>query len=171
MIVSLMAAAALMGAGDPDGVIVTAPNGQGAPPVAAEAPAPQTPPRQSAAHGLTTDEQIERWIAERREADESLPYAGIEPEDDRQMHGEFSVGVGTGGYRSYGGAVSLPLGRDGRLELRYRDVENDPYGRYYDPYGYDGPYGWGADAVDGWGHYRVPLRGDARVRQELVNPR
>lgn len=170
MIVSLMAVAVLMGAGDPDGVIVTAPNGIGAPPVAAEEPAVQTPPRQSAAHGLTTDEQIEAWIAARREADESLPFEG-EPVDDRQVHGEFSVGIGTGGYRAYGGAVSLPIGRSGRLELQYRDVENDPYARYYSPYSYDGRYGWGADAVDGWGHYRVPPQGATAVRRELLDPR
>ena len=127
MIASLIAMAALIGAGDPDGVIVTAPNGQGSPPVAVEAPAPDAPPRQSAAHSLTTDEQIERWIAARREADASLPFEG-EPIDDRQVHGEFSVGVGTGGYRSYGGALSVPIGREGRLELRYRDVENERRG-------------------------------------------
>ena len=171
MIVSLMAVAALMGAGDPDGVIVTAPNGQGSPPVAAEAPVVQTPPRQSAAHGLTTDEQIEAWIAARREADDSLPFEG-EPVDDRQVHGEFSVGVGTGGYRAYGGSVSLPVGRDGRVDLQYRQIENDPYGRRYDPYGgYDAWRGWGADVVDGWGHYRAPPRGAAAIQPELVNPR
>lgn len=156
MIMSLMAVAALISASDPEGVIVTAPNGIGAPPVAAAEAVLQAPPRQSAAHGLTTDEQIERWIAERREADETLPFKG-EPIDDRQVHGEFSVGVGTGGYRSYGGAVSLPVGREGRLELRYRDVDNDPYGRYYSPYGYDGLYG-------------AP-QGATAVQQELVNPR
>lgn len=171
MIVSLMAVAVLMGAGDPDGVIVTAPNGIGAPPVAAAEPVQPTPPRQSAAHGLTTDQQIEQWIAARREADESLPYEGVEPEDDRQVHGEFSVGVGTGGYRAYGGAVSLPIGRSGRLELQYRDVENDPYARYYSPYGYDGRYGWGADAVDAWGHYPAPPQGASAVQRELVDPR
>lgn len=168
MIVTLMAVAALIGVGDPDGVIVTAPNGQGAPPVAAEAPAVQTPPRQSAAHGLTTDEQIEQWIAARREADESLPFEG-EPVDDRQVHGEFSVGIGTGGYRSYGGAVSVPIGRSGRLDLQYRDVENDPWGRHYDLYGDDDA--WSTDALDARGHYRVPLRGTRAVEPQLVNPR
>ena len=166
MIASLMAVAALMGAGDPDGVIVTAPNGQGAPPVAAEVPVVEAAPRQSVAHGLSTDEQIEAWIAARREADESLPFEG-EPVDDRQVHGEFSVGIGTGGYREYGGAVSLPIGRSGRLELQYRDVENDPYARYYRPYDSE----WGADVVDGWGHYRVPPQGATAVRRELVDPR
>lgn len=168
MIASLMAMAALWGAGDPDGVIVTAPNGQGSPPVAVEAPAADAPPRQSAAHGLTTDEQIERWIAARREADASLPFEG-EPVDDRQVHGEFSVGVGTGGYRSYGGALSVPIGREGRLELRYRDVENDPWARHHDLY--DGYDGWGADAFDARGHYRVPQRGPRAVEPDLVNPR
>ncbi|MES2834140.1 MAG: hypothetical protein V4707_05475 [Pseudomonadota bacterium] len=161
MITSLMAAAALMGAGDPDGVIVTAPNGMGASPVAAEAPVVQMPPRQSAAHGLTTDEQIEAWIAARREADDSLPFEG-QPVDDRQVHGEISVGIGTGGYRAYGGSVSLPVGERGRVDLHYSQVENDPYARYYryDPY-------WDQEASgEPWGYRQAAEEAPAPPRPD-----
>lgn len=169
MIVSLMAMAALMGAGDPDGVIVTAPNGIGAPPVAAEEPVVQAAPRQSVAHGLSTDEQIEAWIAARREADDSLPFEG-EPLDDRRIHGEFNVAVGTGGYRAHGGSVSVPVGREGRIELHYQDVQNDPYHRrYFGPYG--GLDGWDPDFVDAWGTDRAPPQGATAVRRERIDPR
>src|SRR5690606_10233312 len=50
-------------------------------------------------------------------------------------------GVGTGGYRSYGAAVSMPLGETGTLNLSFRQVENGfGYGGY--GYGHDG-YGYG----------------------------
>lgn len=140
MILGMMAAAALMGAGDPDAIIVTAPEGRGAPPVAVEQPAQDPAPRQSVAHGLTTDAQIEQWIARRREADPGLHFGEI-IEDDGKIHGEISVAVGTGDYRDYSGAVSVPVGNGGRLDLQYRQTENDhysPYDRYYDD-GYYGP--------------------------------
>src|SRR3990167_2267 len=57
------------------------------------------------------------------------------PQDDRQMHGMVEAGIGTGGYRSYGAAVSLPVGENGRLDLAYREGRNQPWG-----YGYGGGY-------------------------------
>lgn len=140
MILGMMAAVALMGAGDPDAIIVTAPEGRGAPPVAVEQTVQDPQPRQSVAHGLTTDEQIEQWIAQRREADPGLPFGPV-VEDDGKIHGEVSVAIGTGDYRDYSGAVSLPLASGGRLDLQYRQTENDRlsvYDRYYDD-GYYGP--------------------------------
>ncbi len=56
------------------------------------------------------------------------------------MHSEVDVGIGTGGYRSYGAAVSLPIGENGRLNLSYRQVENG-YGYGYGGYG---GYGYGS---------------------------
>src|SRR5690606_30006232 len=91
-------------------------------------------------HGLTTDEQIARWLAARSAdsapADESPAWR-----DDRKMHGEFNVGFGTGGYRDYGAAVSLPIGDSGRLDVSVRQVENGyPYGYGY---GYGRGHGYG----------------------------
>jgi len=161
MIVSLMAMAVLMGASDPDGVILTAPTGTGVattaetvvetrsdvPEAVSDADAAAAM-RQSVAHGLTTDEQIARWVAARREdAARTTPFAG-EPEDDRQMHGEVWAGIGTGGYRDYGAAVSLPLGETGRLDIRIEQTKNDFRRRYY-PYGQD-PYQ--VDYLTPWGH-------------------
>lgn len=136
----LILAAALL-AMDPDGVVVTAPATTvdleaTAQPVAAST---EGATQDAVPHGLTTDEQIDRWIVGRSTADKPWAEAARESVDDRKPHGEFSVSLGTGGYRDYGVAVSLPLGENGRLDLQYRQVENGyPYGGYGG--GYDNPY-------------------------------
>ena len=137
---ALMLAAALM-VGDPDGVVATAPatsvdlGATARPPAASTAGATQ----EAVPHGLSTDQQINRWVAARSTADGPWRETAGESVDDRQMQGEVSVGIGTGGYRDYGVAVSLPLGEHGRLDLSYRQVENGyPYGGY--GHGYGNPY-------------------------------
>ena len=144
---ALMMAAALLAA-DPDGVVVTAPattvdlNAVVQPLAASTEGATQG----AVPQGLSTDQQIDRWIAARSTAEKPWGEAASEPVDDRKMHGEVSFGIGTGGYRDYGVAVSLPLGENGRLDLRYRQVENGfpygghgyGYGRGYDPLYFDG---------------------------------
>ena len=136
----LMTAALL--AADPDGIVVTAPattvdlNAVVQPLAASTEGAAQD----AVPHGLSTDQQIDRWIAARSTADKPWAGADLEPVDDRQPHGEVSVGIGTGGYRHYGAAVSLPVGEHGRLDLSYRQVENGfsyGYGRSYDPLYFD----------------------------------
>lgn len=137
---ALILTAALL-ASDPDGVVATAPATKvdleaSTQPIAAST---EGATQDAVPHGLTTDEQIDRWIAGRSTADRPWAEAANAPAVDRKMHGEFSVTVGTGGYRDYGAAVSLPVGEHGRLDLSYRQVENGyPYGRYGS--GYDSPY-------------------------------
>lgn len=140
--IALLLAAGLMASPDPDGVIATA--NRDLPPLTAEvAPTTESLPQAvqaQAAHGLTTDQQISQWLA--AAAETPAPYSLIEePRDDRQVHGMVSAGIGTGGYRDYAASVSLPLGDSGRLDLHYRQTENDRYG--YGPYDYDpfSPYG------------------------------
>jgi opacity protein-like surface antigen len=141
---ALMMAAALV-AGDPDGVVATAP----ATTVDLTAVTrPVAPSAEHAAqqaaepHNLTTDQQIDRWLESRDPA--ATPYSGQRaerPVDDRKMHGEFTAGIGTGGYTDYGMAVSLPIGENGRLALSYRQTQNGLYG-----YGYRfGDYGLGGN--------------------------
>lgn len=134
VISALMVAAVLMG-GDPDGVVATAPattvdltavN----PPVAASAEGAA----QQAVEpdNLTTDQQIDHWL-ESRDPD-ATPYSGQRAErpiDDRKMHGEFTAGIGTGGYTDFGMAVSMPIGENGRLAISYRQTENGLYGYGY----------------------------------------
>ncbi len=150
LITTLMMAAALSVApafGDePDGVISTAPETSVS--LDATATAPTAPTVQGAAqqaseaHGLTTDEQIDRWIAARSPDEKPYSSDSLRLADDRKMHSEVDVGIGTGGYRSYGAAVSLPIGENGRLNLSYRQVENG--------YGYGG-YGYGGRGYGGYG--------------------
>lgn len=128
---ALMLAGTLL-ASDPDGVVATAPAASvdlnaTARPVA---PSVEGAALQAAPHGLSTDQQIDRWIAARSTADGGWAEAA-RPADDRKPHGEVSFGIGTDGYRDYGAAVSLPLGETGRLDIRYRQVENGyPYAVY-----------------------------------------
>lgn len=138
-------AAALLLAGDPDGVIATAPETPvlletGSAPVA---PSVQGAAQEAAPHGLTTDQQIDRWLAARDPT--SAPFAeGPGPVDDRKVHGEFSAGIGTEGYRDYGAAVSFPIGESGRLDFSWRQVENG-YG-----------YRYGQGYYRGWAEPGVP---------------
>ena len=138
MVVSGLILAAALLASDPDGVVVTAPATTvdleaTAQPVAAST---EGATQDAVPHGLSTDQQIDLWIASRSTADKPWGEAAREVADDRKPHGEVSFGIGTGGYRDYGVAVSLPIGENGRLDLRYRQVENGyPYGGYGGGYG------------------------------------
>jgi len=150
MLISLLAATALMGASDPDGAISTAPKGTQAVLVGAEAPVgPEVPSvsgQQITPHGLSTDQQIERWVGQRAEArkpfaDDSDPWAS---RDDRKMHSEFSATIGTNDFSAYSAAVSIPVGENARINLSYTRINNG-YGYNsgaYDGYSY-GPGGFG----------------------------
>jgi hypothetical protein len=146
---ALMLAAALT-ASDPDGIVATAP----ATVVDLSATARPTAPsvegaaQEAVPHGLSTDEQIERWMAARSIAGKPWAEAVADSPDDRKMHGEVSFGIGTGGYRDYGVAMSLPVGEHGRLDVRYRQVENGyPHGGHGHGYGYGEPYSDGGGYV------------------------
>lgn len=119
-----------------DAVIATAP-ADIAPSTMSAIAAPETsaPGAQERGDELTTAEQIERWLSRSRDADAQGALAGPWPEpfDDRQVHGSFSVGVGTGGYNSLAGSVSTPAGEHGRLDLHFSRSEGDRY------YGWGGP--------------------------------
>ena len=126
---------------DQDGVVATAPATSvvldgGAAPVA---PLVGGGSQETTPHGLSTDQQIAQWLSARAPA--PAPGADSSPwRDDRKPHGEISVGVGTGGYRDYAAAVSLPIGEGGRLDISVSQSKNDPHayryghGASYDPY-------------------------------------
>lgn len=154
LITALLMTAALTGlqaagepTGEPDSVVATAPAtsvaldaiaGPVAPPVGSTS---QTAFQAGDAHGLSTDQQISQWLAARAPDPSSRGDAPLW-RDDRKVHGEVSVGVGTGGYRDYGAAMSVPFGENGRLDLSIRQVENGyPYGYGYGDHG----YGYGAE--------------------------
>lgn len=147
MTVSVLLMIAALGMGEPDGVVATAPATSVDLDATIQPLAPSTDGATQSAvpHGLSTDEQIDRWIAGRSADDK--PYAETSGgaldafEDDRKPHGEVSVSIGTGGYRDYAAAVSLPVGENGRLDISYRHVENGyGYRGYGYGHGYGGPY-------------------------------
>ncbi|MND67496.1 hypothetical protein D3C80_589130 [compost metagenome] len=156
MMIELTAAAMMLANMDPEGVVTTAPRGNDAVLTASAATlagstsdaSPSTTVQSAAPHGLSTDEQIARWIGERTAETSSRapadPWAESEP---RKMHGEFSVGMGTGGYQDYSAAVSLPVGETGTLNLMVSQTKNNPWG-----YGYGSPWGYG-----GYGGYGRPF--------------
>lgn len=148
MMIELAAAAMMLANMDPEGVVATAPRGDQAVPSATAAMlaasttdvSPSTTVQSAAPHGLSTDQQIARWIGERTAETSSNPPADPWAEADagpRKMHGQISVGMGTGGYRDYAASVSMPLGENGTLNLSVSQTKNSPWG-----YGYGSPWGY-----------------------------
>ncbi|MBX9576701.1 MAG: hypothetical protein K2X07_13810 [Caulobacteraceae bacterium] len=103
--------------------------------------APQDPPP-GAEPVIRIDPQIQSWLdrSPARRGDRGPIW------DDDRFRGEVFVGVGTGGWRAWGGEFTTPVGQGGRLTVQYRESENDGWrGRRY---GYDPSYwpgGLGAD--------------------------
>ena len=159
MLIELMAASLLLASSDPEGVVSTAPRaGPGAVPTAsADALAatvgdasPAVTLQTAAPHGLSTEEQISRWIGERKaDAPPVETWADAwEEAAPRKMHGQVSAGIGTGGYRDFAAAVSMPLGESGTLNLSVSQTKNAPWGYGYGPYGY---YDAGRYGLNGYG--------------------
>ena len=174
MILVLAALASL--AGDPDGVVTTAPNDTAALARALTAPEPvvaATPTSQDAApHDLTTDEQIERWLAARTRSD-AAPYAEddlVGSPEERKMHGVVSAGIGTGGYRSFGAAVTMPIGEQADLTVAYSEGRNLPYGYGYEPGGFGG-YGYGRPGGFEYDPHRVGRSRSVAVGLDWSNSR
>jgi hypothetical protein len=154
----LTGAAPLDGPGaDPDSVVATAPATSvvldaTAGPVAPTVSRAAASAGQSASpHGLSTDQQIAQWLAAREPVETRSGDAEFW-RDDRKPHGEVSVGFGTGGYRDYGAAVSLPIGESGRLDISVRQVENG----FYPGYGYGRGYEYGYEPYFDDGGYVFP---------------
>lgn len=167
MLIELMAASLLATSYDPEGVVATAPRGglQAVPAASAASLAetlgdasPAVTLQSAAPHGLSTEEQIARWIGDRK-ADNAGTEPWADPWDQpesRRMHGQVSAGIGTGGYRDFAADVSLPIGESGTLNLSVSQTKNAPwaypYGYGSGRYGLDG-YGW----RDGYGVVPGPL--------------
>ena len=139
-VLALIVSVLSLASGDPDGVISTAPKTDVSAALnAANVPTPDSPAAAAQAqsqspHGLTTDEQIDRWLASRSPDARPFDDDRLQSIDDRQVHGMVSAGIGTEGYSNYSGAISLPVGDGGRVDLFYSRTENGiyPYGAGYD---------------------------------------
>jgi len=147
---------AMLSATDPDGVIATAPQGRQAIVAGAEAPVALASPSvttsaavqglvpvDAPAHGLSSAQQIDRWIAQGAPASDDARSDPWAMPDDRKIHGQVSAAIGTSDYSAWSAAVSIPVGENGRVDLSYSESRNDPYA--YGAYGYGyGDYGYGA---------------------------
>ena len=149
---------------DQDGVITTSPSGVQS--VAADAVAPVVAANPSVSlqsispHGLTTAQQIDRWVGERSGVERSLWSDTRDPfafRDDRKIHGEVTAGVGTNDYSAFGARVSIPVGETGRINLSYSQSRNSPWLYGYD--GYAGRYGRVYSNGYDWDSFRIsPFR-------------
>ncbi len=164
MLTALIALAVLTGSGDPEAVIATAPTGVQSVAADAVAPvveAPSVSLQAISPHGLSTAEQIDRWVGERAVSERPFGDSTRDPfafRDDRKVHGEVTAGIGTNDYSSYGARVSIPFGETGRVDLSYSQTKNAPWGYGY---GYPGAYGYGHRARPFGGYdsfYGAPSR-------------
>jgi len=162
MLIALLAMTAIAVSEDPQGVVTTAPSGHQSVPIDAVAPVATEVPGASGQtitpHGLTTAEQIDRWVGQRDASAKPFSQASVgatarwggdpwRQVDDRKIHGEVSAAIGTGDYSEYSAAVSIPVGETARVDLEYRQTKNG-FGQYgypgfYPGYGRYGAYGYG----------------------------
>ena len=127
----------------------------GAAPSDAVASEPAPTPPAAAAPLEDTAAQIQRWIADSpTNADDRDGQLLDLRREDRQMHGEVGVAIGTGGYRSAYITSVMPLGDKGTLALSFSQDKN-ARGYYRGAYGY--PYG--VPLGEGLMGYGAPGRG------------
>lgn len=81
---------------------------------------------------MSTADQIDLWLKSTPSLEADLDAEPMVPAfDDRKLHGEVTVGVGTRGYRHVSMRATAPLGETGRIsvafgETRGRDWRVDP---------------------------------------------
>jgi hypothetical protein len=115
---------------------------------AAAQDAPVATGRTEAPPSATADDLLSQLDAIPNRAD---AYGDVPPpftEAHRRVHGEMSVGIGTGGYRQMGGSVVIPVGRTGTVGIAVDISEGGRrhypgYGHYYPGGGYYPGYGYG----------------------------
>jgi hypothetical protein len=147
LLAALIAAPAL--AAEPDAPVATAPA-----------------PAATAAPAVSTAQQIDDFIKTSPVPDARRDDAldGVVPRDDGKPHGEISVAVGTGGYRSVYGRTEIPVGKNGRVSLAFEDTKNGYYGYGRRGY-YGGPYAGGPLGIGGGpDRQRCDLEGMSALR-------
>lgn len=138
MAAGIIALAMAAGGAQAQEVMATA-GATGAPISDAIATEPAPAPPAAAAPLEDTAAQIQRWLTESPvNADDSDGQLLDLRREDRQMHGEVGVAVGSGGYRSAYITSVMPLGDNGTLALSFGQEKN-ARGYYRGAYGY--PFG------------------------------
>ncbi|WP_297804182.1 hypothetical protein [uncultured Brevundimonas sp.] len=125
---------------------------------------------QSSSMGLTTAQQIDRWIARETAGEEAPVWRETEP---RKVSGEISLGIGTNDYRAVAARVDVPIGENGNLSLSYSESRNGfyPYGNGYWG-GYDPLLGdaWGGPWTTPSGQSWVPYETRTRINRPRPLP-
>lgn len=80
----------------------------------------------TATQNLTTAQQIDRWLEDRKPVADALEWREEEP---RRTTGEVNLGIGTGDYSHASARVTLPLGENGTLNLGFSQTKNGWYDR------------------------------------------
>jgi hypothetical protein len=129
--------------------------------VSAEAQPADVPVATASGPARSVAEQIDHYLATSPAV--QLPperAPGVIPSQDeyeRQIHGEVSVAVGTGGYRSAYVRSDIPVGKNGTVSIALSETKNGRgYGGYdygYGGYGYGGYGGYGPYDGMGYGGY------------------
>ena len=101
---------------------------QSAPEAAPASPEHRLTPEQVEA--VLADVGAKREAAEMRAADR-IEITELEPLQPPQLHGEFGIGMGTGGYREIFGTGVYPMGTDGvaAFTFDFVDLGNRSYRR------------------------------------------
>lgn len=164
-------AAPILAAGADDEVIATAQAKSSVQALTATAPA--TPVVTTPAAPMTTQEQIDAFLGPARAADArqrvllkpNHDFADYYVEDGlddrdadgkRKIHGEMSVSVGTGGYRSASASALIPVGETTTIGVAVSKTDFGRNGVW--AYG-DGFYGNGGYGGYGYGGYPMRMRG------------
>lgn len=92
-------------------------------PALAAAPVPVEAPMSTASSSTSVADQIDAYLksSPALEVSDDTPQ-GVVPSDDRKLHGEVSIGIGTRGYRSVYARTDLPVGENGRLSIAIEDA-------------------------------------------------
>ena len=81
------------------------------------------------ANGAWARKILDDAAAGKSDKDGKSKAACSNPNTDRKAHGEVWVGVGTGGYREYGGVVTQPLGDCSEITLGLDQTEGGNLGQ------------------------------------------
>lgn len=131
---SALALLAVSPAGDQDVVVATARTDGGSvviPSGSVEFVSPSSTVA-SATQSLTTAQQIDRWLEDRKPVEEALEWREEAP---RRTTGEVTLGIGSGDYTHASARVTMPIGENATLNLGFSQTKNGWYER---PMGVDG---------------------------------
>jgi hypothetical protein len=122
--------------------------------LSAEAAPSDAPMATASGPARSVAEQIDQYLRSSPAAalpPENAPGVIAGDEEERQVHGEFGVAIGTGGYRSAYVRSDIPVGKTGTVSIAVSETKGRGYGGY--GYGYGGYGGYDGLGYGGYGGY------------------